>query len=75
MRNFCEKEPTVHPEEEAYPSMIPLITVNLGFISKPFGFIGEEVALFNEGQNSTLISEDMQSYLVLEYHSNQRKGC
>jgi hypothetical protein len=55
--------------------MFTLITINLGFSSKPFGFIGEEVALFNEGQNSTLISEDMQSYLVLEYHSNQRNGC
>ena len=58
-RNFCGKEPTVHPEEEAYPSMFPLITVNLGFISKPFGFIGEEDALFNESLNSTLITKDM----------------
>ena len=58
-RNFCEKEPTVHPEEEAYPTMFPLITVNLGFISKPFGFIGEEVALFNEGLNPILITKDM----------------
>ena len=59
VRNFCEKEPTVHPEEEAYPSMFTLITINLGFSSKPFGFIGEEVALFNEGLNSTLISKDV----------------
>jgi hypothetical protein len=58
-RNFCGNEPTVHPEEEAYPSMFSLITINLVFISKPFGFIGEEVALFNEGLNSTLISKDM----------------